>query len=55
MVRTAREEGFLAVRGNHDNFVLAAASRVGRFSESLASDGGKGVAKSPPWVQELSR
>ncbi|CAM9715599.1 unnamed protein product, partial [Choristocarpus tenellus] len=24
VIRTAREEGFLAVRGNHDNFVLSA-------------------------------
>lgn len=51
VVRTAREEGFLAVRGNHDNFALAAATGVGRFSPK---EGGGG-AKPPPWVEQLSR
>ena len=58
VVRTAREEGFLAVRGNHDNFALAAATGVGRFSESSASkdgEGGGGGVKPPPWVEKLSR
>lgn len=55
VVRTAREEGFLAVRGNHDNFALAAATRVGRFSESAASKDGEGGFKPPPWVEQLSR
>lgn len=56
VVRTAREEGFLAVRGNHDNFALAAATGAGRFSKSLASEErGGGGAKPPPWVKELSR
>lgn len=55
VVRTAREEGFLAVRGNHDNFALAAAAGVGRFSKTFASKEGKGGAKPPPWVEQLSR
>jgi len=54
-IRTAREEGFLAVRGNHDNFALAAATGMGRFSKSFASKMGKGGAKPPPWVKQLSR
>lgn len=55
VVRTAREEGFLAVRGNHDNFALAAATGLGRFSKNPSSkDGGSGP-KLPPWVEELSR
>ena len=51
-MRTARKEGFLAVRGNHDNFILAAATGVGRFSDALTLEE---RLKSPPWVQELSR
>ncbi|CAM9263535.1 unnamed protein product [Scytosiphon promiscuus] len=54
VVRTARKEGFLAVRGNHDNFALAAATGVGRYSKSVASKDGEGGAKPPPWVEQLS-
>lgn len=52
MVRTAREEGFMAVRGNHDNFILSAATGVGRFSDALAPEE---RLKSISWVQQLSR
>ncbi|CAN0170121.1 unnamed protein product [Ectocarpus sp. 6 AP-2014] len=51
VVRTARDEGFLAVRGNHDNFALAAATGVGRFSPKEGEGGG---AKPPLWVEQLS-
>ena len=55
VVRTAREEGFLAVRGNHDNFALAAAMGLGRFSKSFGSKSAEGGTKPPPWVEKLSR
>ncbi len=55
VIKTAREEGFLAVRGNHDNFALAAATGTGRFSKNFASKKGEGGAKPPSWVKQLSR
>lgn len=55
VIRTAREEGFLAVRGNHDNFALAAATGMGRYSKNFASKEGEGGAKPPSWVTQLSR
>lgn len=66
-LRLAMSEGFHAVRGNHDDFALAAALRVGRFATVASGDGGSGSSGSgeeekrkrlPPrmeWVDQLTR
>lgn len=62
VIRTAREEGFLAVRGNHDNFALAAYTGTGRFAKDPTprqSGSGGGGVEAPPlppsWVSHMSR